>query len=140
MKTAIRYYSKTGNTKKLADAISQAAGIPAGTVEQPITEPVDVLFLGSAVYAAGVDNKVKTFISALDKDKVKKVVNFSTAALLPSTYKQVKQLLEQKGIPVDEREFHCRGSFKMLHRGRPDTEDLKRVQEFVNGIINSEKR
>ncbi|PWJ50096.1 flavodoxin family protein [Faecalicatena contorta] len=140
MKTAIRYYSKTGNTKKLADAISQAAGIPAETVEQPVTEPVDVLFLGSAVYAAGIDNEVKTFISALDKDKVKKVVNFSTAALLPSTYKQVKQLLEQKGIPVDEREFHCRGSFKMLHRRRPDTEDLKRVQEFVNGIINSGKR
>ncbi|WP_099467233.1 flavodoxin family protein [Konateibacter massiliensis] len=135
MNIAIRYYSKTGNTKKLADAISQTTGTPAETTKTSITEPVDILFLGSSVYAAGVDAEVKEFIASLDKEKVKRVVNFSTAALLPSTYKQVKQLLEQKGITVDAQEFHCRGSFKMLHKGKPDSEDLKEVQRFAEKII-----
>ncbi|TCL60949.1 flavodoxin [Kineothrix alysoides] len=139
MTTAIRYYSKTGNTKKLADAIGQAAGVLAETVSLPITEPVDILFLGSSVYAAGIDSEVKRFITSLDSTKVKKVVNFSTAALLPSTYKQVKQLLEEKGISVDEKEFHCRGSFKMLHKGKPDAEDLKEVQAFTEKILNRAK-
>ncbi len=135
MTTAIRYYSKTGNTKKLADAIGQAVGTSAETVSLPITEPVDILFLGSSVYAAGVDSEIKRFIASLDNTKVKKVVCFSSAALLPSTYKQVKQLLEDKGIPVDEREFHCRGSFKMLHKGKPNAEDLKEVQTFAGKIL-----
>ena len=137
MKIAIRYYSKTGNTKKLADAISKAAGVPAETVDQPFTEPVDILFLGSSVYAAGVDDAVKKFIASLDGKKVKRVVNFSTAALLPSTYKQIKQLLEQRSIPLDEQEFHCRGSFKIMHKGRPSEEDLKAVQEFARSITGS---
>ncbi|MDO5291586.1 MAG: flavodoxin family protein [bacterium] len=136
MKTAIRYYSKTGNTRKLAAAISQIIGVPAETVSHPIDKPVDVLFLGSSVYAAGVDQEIKKFIASLDKAKINRVICFSTAALLPSTYKQVKQLIEERGIPVDEREFHCRGSFKLLHRDRPNEQDLKDVQSFASKIIN----
>lgn len=135
MKIAIRYYSKTGNTKKLADAISKVANVKAETLNQPLAEEVDVLFLGSAVYAAGVDEEVKRFIASLDKNKVKKVVNFSTAALLPSTYRQVKKLLAQKGITLDQDEFHCRGKFQMMHRGKPDENDLKEVQAFAKKVI-----
>lgn len=131
MNIAIRYYTKTGNTKKLADAIAETVGVSAESVDVPIEEPVDILFLGSSVYAAGVDKKVKDFIDSLDKEKVKKVVNFSTAALLPSTFSQVAKLLSGKGIPIDEREFHCRGKFKFMHSSRPDREDLKNVQTFA---------
>ncbi|HAX51127.1 MAG TPA: flavodoxin [Clostridiales bacterium] len=137
MKIAIRYYSKTGNTKKLADAISKVTGVPAETVDQPLTEPVDILFLGSSVYAAGVDDAVKRFVTALNKENVKKVVNFSTAALLSSTYNQIKKLLEPKQILLAEQEFHCRGSFKIMHKGRPSEEDLKAVQEFARSITGS---
>lgn len=47
--------------------------------------------------------------------------------------------MEEKGIPVDEREFHCRGSFKMLHKGKPNAEDLKEVQTFAGKILNLAK-
>ena len=43
MKIAIRYYTKTGNTKKLAEAISSAIGVEAKTVDEPLTEDVDIL-------------------------------------------------------------------------------------------------
>lgn len=52
MKNAIRYYAETGNTKKLAEAIGEAVGICPETVEVSVIEDVDVLFLGSSVYAA----------------------------------------------------------------------------------------
>lgn len=61
---------------------------------------MDVLFLGSAVYAAGVDPAVKDFISA-NKEKIGAIVNLSTAALLPSTYKQVKKFAETFAKIVD---------------------------------------
>ena len=46
MKAAIRYYSKGGNTEKVALAISKATGLPAETIDVPLLEDVDILFLG----------------------------------------------------------------------------------------------
>ena len=135
MKVAVRYYTRGGNTKKLADAISKAVGVEAETTSAPLTEDVDVLFLGSSVYANGVDNEVKKFIRGIHV-KVGKVVNFSTAALIKSTYKQVSRLLEEKQIPFAKEEFSCRGSFAMLHRGRPNADDCDAAADFAKKIIS----
>ena len=135
MKIAIRYYTKTGNTKKLAEAISSAINVEAKTVDEPLTEDIDILFLGSAVYAAGIDQKIKDFIKSINVN-VGEVVNFSSAVLIESTYKQVKKEVEAKGLKMSEDEFHCRGAFKFVHRGKPDKNDLKNVQEFAKRIVN----
>ena len=135
MKIAIRYYTKTGNTKKLAEAISSVVNVKAKTTDEPLSENVDILFLGSAVYAAGIDNEIKNFIKNIHVD-VGCVVNFSSAALIESTYKQVKKEVEAKGIKMSEDEFHCRGAFKFVHRGRPNDEDIKNVKEFAKRIIS----
>jgi flavodoxin len=134
MKIAIRYYTKTGNTKKLAEAIGNEINVEAKTVDEPLTEDVDILFLGSAVYAAGIDQKIKDFIKNISVN-VGEVVNFSSAALIESTYKQVKKEVEAKGLKMSEDEFHCRGAFKFVHRGRPNDDDLKDVREFAKRII-----
>lgn len=135
MKVAIRYFSRGGNTKKLADAIAKEVGVEAKTVSKPLTEDVDILFLGSSVYAYGVDDAVKEFISGIDV-KIGKVVNFSTAALIKSTYKQVAKLLAAKNIPLAKEEFACKGSFAMMHRGKPDDADCKAAAEFAKKIVS----
>lgn len=134
MKVAVRYYTRGGNTKKLAEAIAGAVGVEAETTAVPLTEDVDILFLGSSVYANGVDNEVKEFIRGIGV-KVGKVVNFSTAALVKSTYKQVSKLLEEKRIPLAKEEFYCKGSFAVLHRGRPNAEDCKAAADFAGKIV-----
>ena len=134
MKAAVRYYSRGGNTEKLAKAIAEAVGAEALTTDVPLSEDVDILFLGSFVYAYGVDESVKKFIAG-NKVKIGKVVNFSTAALIRSTYKQVGKLLKEKNIPMAEEEFYCRGSFGPMHKGKPDAEDLKRAAEFAKKIV-----
>lgn len=135
MKVAIRYFSRGGNTKKLADAIAKAVGVEAKTVSKPLTEDVDILFLGSSVYAYGVDDAVKEFINGIDV-KIGKVVNFSTAALIKSTYKQIAKLLAAKNIPLAKEEFACKGSFAMMHRGKPDDADCKAAAEFAKKIVS----
>lgn len=134
MKVEIRYYSRGGNTKKLAEAISKAIDVPAHTVGVPLEEDVDILFLGSSVYAYGVDKAIKSFIYNLDV-KVGKVVNFSTAAIVKSTYNQVKKLLDEKEIPMAEEEFYCKGSFGPLNKGKPNELDLANVARFAKGIV-----
>ena len=45
MKYAVRFYTKTGNTKRLAEAIAEELGIEALPLSAPITEAVDIRFL-----------------------------------------------------------------------------------------------
>ncbi len=136
MKIAIRYYSRGGNTKKLAEAISGAVGVEAKSVSEPLTEDVDILFLGSAPYGFDVDDAVKKFVKEISVS-VGKVVNFSTSAVVSSTRKYVEKLLESKGIPLAEEEFSCRGSFAVLHRGRPNETDCKAAADFAKKAIMS---
>lgn len=134
MKVAVRYFTRTGNTKKLAEAVASGAGVDALDIPAPLSEKVDILFLGSSVYAAGVDDAVKQFV-ADNRDKIGKIVNFSTAALLSSTYSQVKKLAEQNGVKMAEQEFHCRGAFSFMHKSRPNAEDLKKAADFAKMVI-----
>ena len=127
MKVAVRYFSRGGNTKKLAEAIAAAVGVEAKTTAEPLTEDVDILFLGSSVYAYGVDDEIKRFIENIQAG-VGKVVNFSTAALIKSTYKQVGKLLKVKGIPQAAEEF-------ALHKGKPDAADCEAAAKFAKELV-----
>lgn len=135
MKIAVRYYTKTGNTKRLAEAIAKEVGVEALSISSPVTEPVDILFLGNSYYAFNIDPEVRSFVSGLDRNMVGRIVNFGSAAMLNSTYKKVKAEADKAGIPMDEREFHCKGEFKGLHKGKPDESDLKAAAEFARTVI-----
>ena len=138
MKVAVRYFSRGGNTKKIAEAIARGAGVEAATVEKPLKEDIDILFLGSAPYAFDVDNAIKKFISDVNV-QVGKAVNFSTAAVAKSTRKYVAGLLNQKNIPLAEKEFACRGTFAIFHKGKPDDSDCERAAQFAAKVIADEE-
>ena len=135
MTYAVRYYTKTGNTKRLAQAIADTLGVEALPISVPVTEAVDVLFLGNSYYAFTIEPEVRDFVRSLDKSKVGRLVNFGSAAMLNSTYKKVKAEADKVGIPMDEREFHCRGEFKGIHRGRPNADDLRAASAFAKSLM-----
>lgn len=134
MTYAVRYYTQTGNTKRLAEAIAQELGVQALPISTPVTEKVDVLFLGNSYYAFTIAPEVREFVAGLEKDKVGKIINFGTAAMMNSTYKKVRSVAATKGIPVLDREFHCKGEFKGMNKGRPNEDDLKAARVFVKSI------
>ena len=134
MKYAVRYYTKTGNTKRLAEAVAKELGVEALPISTPIEEKVDVLFLGNSYYAFSIDPEVRSFVASLDKEKVGKIVNFGSAAMLNSTYKKVKAEADKVGIPMLDKEFHCKGEFKGIHKGRPNEDDIKAAMEFTRKI------
>ena len=135
MTAAVRYYTKTGNTKRLAEAVAEAVGAEALPVSSPVTEPVDILFLGNSYYAFSIDPEVREFVRSLDKSKVGRIVNFGSAAMLNSTWKKVKAEADKAGIPMDEREFHCKGEFKGIHKGKPDESDMKAAAAFARSVM-----
>ena len=134
MTYAVRYYTKTGNTRRLAEAVAGELGVEALPISDPIEEKVDVLFLGNSYYAFSIDPEVRSFVASLDKDKVGRIVNFGSAAMLNSTYKKVKAEADKVGIPMMDKEFHCKGEFKGVHKGRPNADDLRAAAEFARKI------
>jgi len=131
MTYAVRYYTKTGNTKRLAEAVAKELGVEALPISEPVKEKVDYLFLGNSYYAFNIDPEVRAFVRSLDKNLVGKIVNFGSAAMLNSTYKKIKAEADKVGVAMDAKEFHCRGEFKGIHKGRPNADDIKAAVEFV---------
>lgn len=134
MNIAIRYYTRSGNTQKLADAISNAVSVEAKDMSAPLTEKVDLLFLGCSYYAFDVDKAVKAFIIN-NKENIGRIVCFGTSAMMKSMRKPVSKVADALGIAVADEEFHCRGQFGKIHKGRPNAKDLADISAFAKNII-----
>ena len=84
MKIAVRYYTKTGNTKRLAEAVAEAVGVEALPIATPVTEAVDILFLGNSYYAFSIDPEVRKYIVSLDKKMEGKIVHNRAVSIADS--------------------------------------------------------
>lgn len=134
MNIAVRYYTRSGNTKKLAEAVAGAVGAPAIDVTVPLDEKADILFLGCSYYAFDVDNAVKEFLKN-NKENIGKIVCFGTSAMMKSMKKPVTKVAKELGLTVVDEEFHCRGEFGPVHKGRPNEKDLAEAIAFAKKII-----
>lgn len=138
MSTAIRFYSKFGHSKQMAEAIEDIVGAKAATVDTPLTEPVDTLYLGAGVFLGKVNGAVLDFIATLTPDKVKQVVCFGSSAIIPSPVPQMRKALEARGITVSTAEFTCKGSMGPVHSGHPDSKDIDAFRQFIQSTINNQ--
>jgi flavodoxin len=132
----VQYFSRSGNTKKVADAIAGALGIDAVSITDAgeFNNKVDILFFGAATYGNDVDKHVKNYITHLNPQFVRKVVIFSTAGA-DSAYPFLKKLFDEQGISVEDRTFFCRGHILFENIGHPDTADLENAVMFTKSIM-----
>lgn len=135
MKIAVRHYTKSGNTKRVADAIAEELGVQAKPVSVPLEEHVDVLFLCNSMYWAGIDPAVRDFVAS-SAGSIGAIANVSTAAIAQSTYGQMRGVARRAGVTLLEDEFHCRGQFATLHAGHPDASDLEAARAFARGVCS----
>ena len=126
MKIAVRYYSRSGNTKAVAEAIAKAAGVEAVSVDAKdaaLAEPADVLFIGGALYAYGLDSHLKDYLGTLKKGDAKKAVIFSTSWLSKHALDLIRKALTEAGIPADAETFYA--------KGKPGEAQLKAAAAFA---------
>lgn len=133
MTIAVCYFSKSGNTRKVTEAVGDAVGVKARDLSWPFDRKMDVVFLGSGVYAFGVDEQVKNFLKR-NAGNIGLLVNVSTGACTNS-YKAVKKLADELHIPMSEKEFHCKGSFAIFNKNRPNADDLAAAAQFGREVI-----
>lgn len=139
MKSIVRYQSRGGNTKAVAEVIAQALGTEALSVDNPVTEYTEVLFLGGGVYEWKMDKSLLDFMEQLSPDKIGQIVAFSTTGAMDSTLKQIRKTAEEKGIVVNKHELLVRmllhgHSMLGLQGGRLTEKQLKKVRDFMDEI------
>ncbi len=135
MNIQVRYYSRGGNTKKVAEAIAEELGVEALDITHPV-EGADILFLGNSMYAFTIDKNVKKFVQGLKVENAKEIVNFSTSASDSSTHKKVNKNIKDPNIKLNENHFSIFGEFLGMNKGRPNEEDLKAAKEFARKIVD----
>ncbi|MCD8306933.1 MAG: flavodoxin [Clostridia bacterium] len=131
---AVRYFSKGGHTKAVAEAIAGALGIEAKPIAEPLEEHVDILFLGASVYWGGLSKEVKDYIKGLDRNMMNTVAVFSTSGMAERAFPQMSKLIAEAGIGVESVDFYCRGQFMGMNKGRPNGDDLKAAAEYAKNM------
>ncbi|MCX6651301.1 MAG: flavodoxin family protein [Methanomassiliicoccales archaeon] len=134
------------NTEKVAKVFAEVLGAQIRTPEQ--TDPgelqqYDLIGLGSGIYGGEHHQDLLDLVDRLPQVFDKKAFLFSTSydRRIDLVHSSLRKRLESKGyIIVDE--FNCGGFnthsflklFGGLNKGRPNPEDLKRAEEFAQGL------
>jgi flavodoxin len=102
MNPCVLYFSRTGNTKRLAEAIANLAKAPVFDIassEPSIVEKYDLLFIGTPVEGSSPTKEARAFVQSLPKADGKKVVLFCTFRMFGNkrTMRALEKELEGKG-------------------------------------------
>lgn len=142
MKSLVVYSSKTGNTKSVAEAISEVMPSPCDIMsvdENPDPSEYDFIAIGYWVDKGGPDKKAKTFMESV---KEKKIGLFGTLGAYPDSdhaddcRKKAEEIMEGNTVLG---QFLCQGKIdpkilemmaKMASDQHPMTEERKaRIEE-----------
>lgn len=134
MRVAIRYYSRTGSTKKLAHAIQDQLGVVAESLDIPIPYHVELLFLGTATYGRRMSKEVADFISTLEGRNLQ-VVAFSSSVFRKSNYRFLHKKLNMVDIPLLPENFHSGNISSLFGCKNLSEADLQKVKTFSRDIV-----
>jgi flavodoxin len=160
MKALVTYYSQTGNTEKVAQAVYDGINVAGKDIipikEVGTAEDYDVIFCGFPVQAHSVPDKVESFLKNVPEGK--KLALFATHGSLrggqlaiTAFYKALSLTAKQTVLGT----FGCRGRVKSdiidallnkaEHRvwaleaqsaiGHPDESDLEDAKEWAKAMI-----
>ena len=101
MKPCVLYFSRTGNTKRMAEAISESTKAPVfamASSEPSVVEDFDLLIVGTPVEGFNPAKETMEFLERLPKTEGKKAIIFCTCALWKGrTFGTMKKKLSSKG-------------------------------------------
>lgn len=143
MKGVVVYYSRTGNTEKIAKAISeeikgQEYNIKMFDKSEINLNEIDTIFVGSGIYGGKLDESIKNYILSLKNDKPYNIAVFITRAGIGKAYiNEIRDFIEKvrnNGNKVCDDFFECYGKGIIFHRKHPKQEDFKKAANWVKNI------
>ena len=139
MPVQVAYYSKTKHSRRLAEAVAAALGVPAVDVREWQSAPgTEVLFLVSGLYAGRSAPEVLDFARRLKPEDAGRVILISSSASGLEQKDDLRRALAQAGMRVDPEGFVCPGSFLLVRMGRPNPRDVANAVAFAKKAVQAE--
>ena len=129
MKIIVRYYSRSGNTKMIAEAIGKAIDADVRSVDSVTDDKADVLFAGGALYAYGLDHHLNEYLDSMKNENVGKAVLFSSTWISNHSLDLMRKKFEEKGIEVCSESFYV--------RGKPSVKQLEEAAGFARRCVET---
>jgi flavodoxin len=139
MKIAIVYFSRGGNTRKIAEAMAEELGVTPIDVklEQPDVSEIDMLIVGSGTYGSKPGKEMVAYLESLTSSDGKKAACFSSCASgnASKTLETMKEILGRKGYSTVDC-FSCLGKWLagLSRRGHPSVDELNQAKEFAKKL------
>ncbi len=132
MNIALIYATKTGHSRKIAQAAAAALGVKALDLRtNPKIGDVDQLFVVGGIYGGVSAPELLEYVRGLEKGQVKRAAIMTSSVSQSARQTDLRAALLAKGIDVMEEEFKCRGAFLFIGIGRPNAEDLNSAAAFA---------
>lgn len=130
-KPSIVYATKTGHSKKIAEAIGKALNIQAVNVlARPVLGDMDLLFIVGGIYGGESLPELLEFVKSLDVNRIKRAALVTSCASKKQGQDSIRKLLQGKGIEV-LGEMICQGSFLFIGFGHPNKKDIQEAVDFA---------
>lgn len=130
MRVHVIYCSRTGNTKKVAEAMASELKTEAVSVKSLDKPEKTFLFLGSGFYGGSPGKEMMDFIEKNDFSGLSVALFGTSGSGEGKEVLLMEQAFRNKGVSIRGKLF-CRGKFLLFNRGRPSEEDLKKAREFA---------
>ena len=142
MRIAVRYQSRGGSTRKVAEAIARKAGVAAKPLDpDEKLADIDLLFVGGGVYAGKPHKMLTDALSALSADQAGCLAFFSTSMDPEAKMeKKLRAAVKDPAIAVMGDAFNCLGKFLFFKRDRPDSNDLSKAESFAKRTIEARRK
>lgn len=146
MNIAIRYQSRGGHVKEMAEIIAEGVGIEPISIDDPrapLTKHVDLLFIGGALYKFALDPSMEEYLANLPDGIASKAIVFGSSLLSHRPVLLIKERLKKHGIETHPSAMWMRGKPKAyLHEiGVPwAAREAKKIEKELFGDANDEEQ
>lgn len=132
MNTAVIYATKSGHSKKIADAIAKELDTTALDIkENPNIDSIDLLYIVGGIYGGQSSPELLNYIRSLDNTMVKETVLITSCVSKKIRQEEARRILIEKKIAVREDEFVCQGSFLFFGINHPNAADINDAVSFA---------
>jgi flavodoxin len=134
MKVAIRYCSRGGNVKAMAEAIARGTGVEAISIDEPdaqITKHVDLLFIGGALYKYRLDPFFQEYLENLPEGLIDEAVCFGSSMLTRRPVFLIQERLKAKGIKLNKQ--------ALWSRNHPNDDLIGVIEYFAQNEVTRDR-
>ena len=128
------YFSRSGNTKKVADAIASELKVTAKDVKTTGTVPGDAfIFLGTGCYGGTLPKELELFLK-INKFQNRKIALFTTSGFGSAAERNlIEKQLKDRGAVITHN-YKCYGRFMGMKKEHPTAEELDNARFFARAV------